>query len=345
MEFLAAGSLRSPLWNWRIDSRGESFPLPRASFYAATGHGVLSAAALQPGVMLCRLVRQRAPDLARASAWAPRPSSSGAPRTFTISTRSSSANTTGSAFHSKHSISGPLPKSSRSTPSPTEYVCRPDSRSGPSSRAASPKKKLIQVPYGVDLRRFTPEPKQDSVFRVLFVGGLSIRKGVHVLLEPAAPLVKAGEFELLLVGAVAEIEPFMRRYEGKSRHLGVVPNAELRRVYGQASVFSLLSFEEGLAMVQAEAMACGLPLVVTPNTGSEDIMTDGVHGIMVEPGNVEQIREAFLRLKNDSELRASMAQKALEKSQQNLSWQRYGDENRQGVSRAACLWGGGIESP
>ena len=302
-------------------------PAPRASFYAAMGYGALSVAALEPSDICVAWSGSGLPILTRAKTLGAK----------TIVERGSTHILNQyEVLEREHDRVGlPLEAFHLATIAqeleeyaladrirvPTHFAKRTFLERG------FPEEKLIQVPYGVDLKRFRPEPKRDSIFRVLFVGALSIQKGVHILLEACAPLVKEGEFELVLVGAVtAGFERFMRRYEGTYRHLGVVPNTELRHVYSQASVFSLLSFQEGLAMVQAEAMACGLPLVVTPNTGSEDIMTDGVHGIMVEPGNVEQIREAFLRLKNDSELRASMAQKALEKSQQNLSWQRYGDE-------------------
>ena len=82
-----------------------------------------------------------------------------------------------------------------------------------------PAAKLRKVPYGVDLRMFTPQPKRDDVFRVLFIGQIGLRKGVPYLLEALAPL-NLPKFELCLAGAIhPEIRSILAPYEGRFRYL------------------------------------------------------------------------------------------------------------------------------
>ena len=187
-----------------------------------------------------------------------------------------------------------------------------------------PEAKLRKIPYGVDLRMFRPMPKSDDVFRVIYVGALSMRKGIPYLLEAlcALPLPK---FELWLIGAVQpEIKPFLAKYEGKFRYFGEIPRAELHRYYSQASVFVIASIEEGLALVQAQAMACGIPVIATHNTGAEDLFTDGVEGFIVPIRNTDAIRDRLLQLYHHPDQLLEMAKAALHRVQLLGGWDTYG---------------------
>lgn len=189
-----------------------------------------------------------------------------------------------------------------------------------------PEEKLAKVPYGVDLELFRPVPKDDEIFRVVYVGAMSLRKGLPYLLEAVAPL-KLPRFETWLVGAVLpEARPFLARHEGCYRYLGVIPRRDLFRYYSQASVFVLASVEEGLALVQAQAMAGGLPVIATTNTGAEDLFTDGVEGFVVPIRDPEAIREKVLLLYRDRELREEMARAALLRVRSLGGWDRYGEQ-------------------
>lgn len=189
-----------------------------------------------------------------------------------------------------------------------------------------PPSKVAVIPYGVDLALFKPIPKQDNVFRVIYVGAMSLRKGLPYLLEALAGL-NLPNFELVLIGGmIEETKAVFERFEGNFRYLGFMPRAQLSQQYSQASIFVMASLEEGLALVQAQAMACGLPLVITPNTGGEDLITDGVEGFVVPIRNPEAIREKVLYLYENPDARDHMAQAALKRVQSLGGWDDYGQK-------------------
>lgn len=187
-----------------------------------------------------------------------------------------------------------------------------------------PESKLLKIPYGVDLSVYRPMPKRDDTFRVIFAGTASIRKGIPYLLEAIAPL-HLSRFEVVLVGHVQPgLEPLLRRYRGSIRRMGFVPRLRLPEVYSQGSVLVLPSIEEGLALVQAQAMACGLPVIATPNTGAEDLFTHGVEGIIVPPRSAESLRAAILQMYDNPVQRADMGRRALARVQSLGGWDTYG---------------------
>jgi glycosyltransferase involved in cell wall biosynthesis len=194
--------------------------------------------------------------------------------------------------------------------------------------------KLLQVPYGVDLRRFRPEPKQDDKFRVIFVGGFSLRKGVQYLLD-AWQRVGFHDSELWFIGGH---DPELLKHLGYSglphaRYLGPVPNAELRHSISQGDVFVLPSIEEGLALVMAQAMACGVPVIHTTNTGGADLVRPGVDGFEVPIRDVEALAEKIQLLHDDRPLARHMGQNALERVKSLGGWSDYGARTIQGYER------------
>jgi glycosyltransferase involved in cell wall biosynthesis len=186
--------------------------------------------------------------------------------------------------------------------------------------------------YGVDLHRFRPLSTErgsprDNPFRVICVAQISPRKGHFYLLEAWKKLGLPNS-ELLLIGGVSfEMAPILRRYMG-IRHISKVPNSELREYYARSSVFVLPSVEDGFAVVCAEAMACGLPVITTVNTGASDIITDQKDGFIVPIRSPDAIAKHLDLLYRDHELRQEMSAAALAKAQTQLSWERYAAQLR-----------------
>jgi len=190
--------------------------------------------------------------------------------------------------------------------------------------AGVPQDRMIQVPYGVDLAAFRQVPKEDDVFRIIFAGGLSLRKGIHYLLQAFAELNLANA-ELLLVGSMnEEVRPFLAKYSGHYRAIGHVPQAELYKYYSQGSVFVLPSIEEGLAMVLPQAMACGLPVIATVHTGAADIVRDAVDGFVIPIRDVAILKEKIAYLYAHPEERAAMGTSAKERVASGFTWDDYG---------------------
>jgi glycosyltransferase involved in cell wall biosynthesis len=188
-----------------------------------------------------------------------------------------------------------------------------------------PREKLRLNPYGVDLTMFHREPKADRTFRVLFVGMVSLQKGLPYLFEAMAGL-RHLDLELCVIGALeAEMRPIMAKYETTFRYLGAVARDELHKQYSQASVLVLPSIQEGLALVQAQAMACGVPVIASENTGAADLFTDGVEGFIVPIRDAHALREKILTLYENPAMREQMGEAALARVRKIGGWDEYGE--------------------
>jgi glycosyltransferase involved in cell wall biosynthesis len=192
-----------------------------------------------------------------------------------------------------------------------------------------PADKVREAALGVDLGLFHPAAKEDRVFRVLFVGSLSLRKGIPYLLEAMGGL-RLPNLELWLIGGIAkETRPFLAKHEGRFRHLGILPRSKLFRYYSQGAVLVLPSIEDGFGLVLAQAMACGLPVIATTNTGATSLFTEGKEGFVVPIRDAEAIRDRILRLYRDPELQREMSTNALECVKHLGGWSRYGDRMKE----------------
>lgn len=190
-----------------------------------------------------------------------------------------------------------------------------------------PERKLIQIPYGVNLNHFYPIPKEDNTFRIIHCANLSLRKGVPYLLQAFSEL-RMKDAELWLIGNVTdEVRPFLSRFASSAIMLkGQFPETELYKYMSQGSVFCLASIEEGLAMVQPMAMACGLPVICTTNTGGGDIVREGRDGFIVPIRDVEALKEKILFFYENPEACKVMGESARLRVQAGFSWSDYGDK-------------------
>ena len=134
------------------------------------------------------------------------------------------------------------------------------------------------------------EKRANQPLRVLFVGSMGQRKGLGDLFA-AMKLIKTNSVELVVMGSLLETMSFYRDqlpqfiYEPGRPHSGVL---ELMR---NCDVLCLPSVVEGRALVMQEAMSQGLPLIITPNTGGEDLIIEGKTGFLVPIRSPEAIAE------------------------------------------------------
>lgn len=193
-----------------------------------------------------------------------------------------------------------------------------------------PEQKLRLLPYGVNLERFNPVAPPDSErFDVLFVGGMSLRKGVQYLVQAYEKLNHPRK-SLTFVGAPSKglIELLRRKglWPADAQILGHVPQHQLKEIMSRSHVLVLPSIEEGLAMVQAQALACGCPVIGTTNSGAEDLLVDGVEGAILPIRDVERLREALQALADDRRRRDEMSTAALSRVRGIGGWRQYGDQ-------------------
>ena len=185
--------------------------------------------------------------------------------------------------------------------------------------------KIRVVPYGVDTDLFRPpmgEPIVKSVFRVLFVGQLSQRKGLSYLLEGYRQFRKS-DTELLLVGnACGDYRP-LEPWADYFTHRPNVPRSFLPALYRGADVLVLPSLVEGMPLVVLEAMACGVPVIVTAN-GPSDVVQDGEAGIVVPIRDSNAIAVALERMYSDADLRQRMGTRAASVAA-GFTWQTYAE--------------------
>ena len=187
--------------------------------------------------------------------------------------------------------------------------------------------KVFAIPYGVRLDRFSKvaDPPSDT-FEVLFVGSVSIRKGVPYALEAFARL-KHPKKRLRLVGGMSsEVEALLPKLpQANVEIVGILPQSELVEVMSRSHVLLLPSIEEGLALVQGQALACGCPVIATEATGAEDLFSDGVEGFILRSPDVAQIAEKLQMLADDASLQRRMSEAALVRVQALGGWKRYGE--------------------
>ena len=109
-----------------------------------------------------------------------------------------------------------------------------------------------------------------------------------------------------------------------ARLLGKVSQAGLADVMQKVHALVFPSHFEGLAQVQVEAMACGLPVVGTNASGANEIVENGKTGFVLEAGNTKQLCACLVRLAQDPDLLGRMRESCLNQREE-LSWHRYGD--------------------
>lgn len=168
---------------------------------------------------------------------------------------------------------------------------------------------------GVDTRTFYPttEPRQGALVRILCVGRLIARKGQHHLLQAFANLRARDDRPVrLTLAGTGDAEGTLQRLAidlgvaDAVTFTGPVPYHDMPVVYRQADIFVLPSQSEGMSMALLEAMASGLPVVVTNTGGTAELVHEGVNGHVVPWADVPALTQALASLVQDKLARQDM---------------------------------------
>lgn len=184
--------------------------------------------------------------------------------------------------------------------------------------APSARVEILSNPVAINstpIRR--PEPG-----RILFLGRLDPRKGVYDLVtaiaavnhtmppgSPALRLVVAGDGDGSALTEFADRAGVGKQLE----QLGWIGPVERSQQLARASMFVLPSHHEGVPMSMLEAMSAGVPIIVSSVGGIPDLVTHGVHGLLVPPGDIEALASALARLVFDLPLQETLASAARER--------------------------------
>jgi starch synthase len=181
--------------------------------------------------------------------------------------------------------------------------------------------RISVIPYGAPIDYFYPQPKPDDTFRALFVGRVGPRKGMHYLLQ-AWQQLRLPQAELRLIGINELPSGWLEQFSSSVHYLPSVPHSTLNAYYSTASVFVFPSLVEGFGLVLLEAMACGIPIITTPNTAGPDLITDGVEGFIIPIRDVEVLKEKLEWCYQHPEELAEMGQAARKKAEE-MTWDKY----------------------
>lgn len=189
------------------------------------------------------------------------------------------------------------------------------------ARVGGPTQSVREVPYGLDERWFSVTPRHLGR-RILFVGRVGLPKGAHYFAQLARELQpRYADVEFRAIGAVTRERAEHPLFRGPN-YVGVVPRDRIREEFARAYAVVLPTLSEGFGMVLLEAMACGVPVVTTQNSGT--VARDGEEGFVLPIRDTNGLRESVMRLLDDPALRDRMGEAAQERAR-DFTWSRYAE--------------------
>lgn len=187
-------------------------------------------------------------------------------------------------------------------------------------------KPLIIAPFGTPNIQFNSKKvfNINSPLRVLFVGSMGQRKGLGDLFQAMKQLEKEN-IELIVLGSLLAPIDFYRNAYADFIYEKGRPHEQVLALMSTCDVFCLPSIVEGRALVMQEAMSQGLPIIITPNTGGDDLVIEGETGFLVPIRSPQAIAEKIRWFNEHRELIPVMGANA-KKHAANYTWEKYGNK-------------------
>ncbi|MDZ7316692.1 MAG: glycosyltransferase [candidate division KSB1 bacterium] len=195
-----------------------------------------------------------------------------------------------------------------------------------------PAHKVMIIPYGVNLDKFNPKPKNltreqiglsPTDLVIIQVARLTEQKGHKFLVEAAARVaaeIPQAKFVLVGDGPLRrEIEEQISRFGLKDRFRLLGFRHDVHQILPLCDIFTLPSLYEGLPNVVLEAMACGLPVVATPADGTKEAVVDGETGFLVPIADVDALSERLIQLGRQAELRKRLGEAGRRRVERHFS--------------------------
>lgn len=172
---------------------------------------------------------------------------------------------------------------------PSKFVARSLEYSGVSQSS------IRICPYGVDTNKFSQKSyynlkNMTRPIRFIYVGGVKELKGISYLLE-AINSFPSEQATLTVVGSYSEVEGALKPYLDRVEFTGSILHEEVSKKLMESDVYVFPSLGEGLSLSTLEAASCGLPLIVSENSGVNDAMTEGKEGFVIPIQSTQAIIE------------------------------------------------------
>lgn len=184
---------------------------------------------------------------------------------------------------------------------------------------------LLLCPYGVDVSEFAPQSSEGRTsalpVRFVYVGGVKEFKGVAYLFDAFMDIPQE-KATLTVVGTYYANDEDVKPYLSRIKFTGNIMHSKIPQELHKADVFILASLGEGLSLSTLEAAACGMPLIVTENSGVNDGMTENAQGFVIPIQSKEAIREKVLWFVDNRDKIRTMGEAARQFAM-NYSWENY----------------------
>ena len=182
------------------------------------------------------------------------------------------------------------------------------------------------VPYGADVSvpaKVWTAGDESGPLRLLYVGMLDPRKGIHYMFEALAR-IDPGEYHLTLAGRWKDgfREWLDARFKVNYIHIGQMTLRDLYPIYRRNHLFLFPTLHEGFGLVLLEALASGIPVAATERCGAPDIMTDGVEGFWFHSADADSLYEMLRRALNERRRLPEMG-RAARLLAERLTWSAY----------------------
>lgn len=203
-----------------------------------------------------------------------------------------------------------------------DFVIVPSRHVRETFRGVIPDEKICVIPYGAPPVRNKKRVSEDAKrpLKVLFAGSLIQRKGISYLLEAVRRL--SDKVDLTLAGSRPYTNGKLESACAKHRWIPSLPHSKMLDLMWESDVLVLPSLSDAFGLVVTEALACGLPVIVTPNAGASEMIRDGQEGFVVPIRRADLIASRLETLHADRALLAEMSHHARRTAARN-SWENY----------------------
>jgi len=193
--------------------------------------------------------------------------------------------------------------------------------------AGYPTQKIRVIPLGIN-PEFTAKKQrytlQNDTIRLVFSGGFGSRKGAAIIFDALGQLRKKGiPFEFDIIGTIANgtVVPDWAKSTNIRFH-GHLPQSEMLPILLNSDIYIFPTYAEGAAQSVKEAMAIGLPVITTRQSGAP--ITDQANGWLIEDDNPEALIEAIKKLSRNVQLREKLGTGAAKIIEEGHTWDQYG---------------------